>query len=199
MLLRKGRERREDLTYRGNVTLQLAVADVRDTIVKVQIADDPIVVLELLHIVQPGGEEQSEAASSLDVLLDVDPAVGTAVGCFEDVIADFEIAAQLLSARILLRERVLRFQLVLEVVINLSERVGQLCLDRRLFGNAYCAQAFGMQQVAKLNQEALLDVKASQRTVDKDEVPLTAVGSLRDFIHAGPLQHLLSEREQRAY
>src|SRR6266550_3504049 len=196
MFLAESSQLAEYFSNAGRIALQLAVSDVWSTIVYVQITDDPVVVLKFFDVVKPGGEEQTEPSAALDILLDKNATVGTAVSALEDIITYLEVAAQLLTPGVLARERVLRLELVLQVVVDLGERVREFCLDRRLLCHREKSDSLCMEEMAEFHQEALLDMQASQCAVHEDEVALSTVGSLCDLVDAGPFQYLLSEGQQ---
>ena len=79
------------------VAFYLLVCDAWNAIVNVQIADHPIIVLQLFHIIESRCEEQSKTAPALHIFFCVHVTAATLIGGFEYVVTDLKVAAELLA------------------------------------------------------------------------------------------------------
>src|SRR6267143_2735323 len=91
-----------------------------NAVVNIQITGEPVVILELLDVVQASSKEQAKAPTALNVFFREHAAAFAAIRGFKHVVADLEIAAELLALRVGRLKLELWLQLTLEVVVDFS-------------------------------------------------------------------------------
>src|SRR5579859_478378 len=109
----------EGLADRDGVSVQVAVSNLGNAVVDIQVANDPIVVLKFFDVVETCCKEEPEPPPTLNVLLDENTAVRAAVCRLQHIIAYLEVATQFLALRVLRCKGIFGLQLILQVVVDL--------------------------------------------------------------------------------
>src|SRR5437762_4349258 len=97
MLLCRRGECKKCPCNRFSVAREVLVSNAWHAVVDVDIADEPIVVLKFLDVIEAPGEKDAESSSASNILLGVHPTSTSGIRGLENIVANLEVTAEFLS------------------------------------------------------------------------------------------------------